>query len=90
MSLLSSRNFLFFAFFVKNARWVPRIKVNNFHIYYKKGECLYMKRLFKINLRVWKMIKENKILSMALIVFITFAGINSLLIYNFVQVLERI
>ena len=49
-----------------------------------------MKRLFKINLRVWKMIKENKILSMALIVFITFAGINSLLIYNFVQVLERI
>ena len=49
-----------------------------------------MKRLVEINLRVWKMMKENKILSIASIVFVTFAGINSLLIYNFVQVLERI
>lgn len=49
-----------------------------------------MKRLFEINSKVWKIMKENKILSTALIVFIAFAGINSLLIYNFVQVLEKI
>ena len=49
-----------------------------------------MKRLFEMNLKIWKTMKENKILSMALIIFITFAGINSLLIYNFVQVLEKI
>lgn len=49
-----------------------------------------MKKLIRMNLRLWKMMRENKIFSMALAVFITFAGINSLLIYNFVQVLEKI
>ena len=43
-----------------------------------------MKRLFDFNLKVWRKIKENKLLTMALGVF------NSLLIYNFVQVLNRI
>lgn len=49
-----------------------------------------MKRLFNFNAKLWKLVKENKILSMALIVFITFSIINSLLVYNFVQVLSRI
>lgn len=49
-----------------------------------------MKKIFRVNSKIWKIMKENKILSMALTVFITFAGINSLLIYNFVQVLEKI
>lgn len=47
-----------------------------------------MKRLFDFNLKIWRMIKENKILSLALIVFVTFSIINTLLIYNFVQVLH--
>lgn len=49
-----------------------------------------MKRLFDFNLKVWKKMKENKLLSMALGVFLMFSVINSLLIYNFVQVLTRI
>lgn len=49
-----------------------------------------MKRLFDFNLKVWRKIKENKLLTMALGVFVTFSIINSLLIYNFVQVLNRI
>ncbi len=49
-----------------------------------------MKRLFDFNLRIWKKIKENKLLSMALGVFVTFSVINSLLIYNFVQVLKLV
>ena len=49
-----------------------------------------MKRLFDFNARLWKMVKENKILSMALVVFVTFSVINSILVYNFVQVLYRI
>lgn len=49
-----------------------------------------MKRLFDFNLRVWKKMKENKLLSMALGVFVAFSVVNGLLIYNFVQVLTRI
>ncbi|MCI8832781.1 MAG: hypothetical protein HFJ19_01020 [Clostridia bacterium] len=49
-----------------------------------------MKRLFDFNLRVWKKMKENKLLSVALGVFVTFSIINSLLIYNFVQVLKLV
>lgn len=49
-----------------------------------------MKRLFDFNLKVWRKMKENKLLTMALGVFVTFSIINSLLIYNFVQVLTRI
>ena len=49
-----------------------------------------MKRLFDFNLRVWKKMKENKLLSVALGVFLTFSIINSLLIYNFVQVLKLV
>ncbi len=49
-----------------------------------------MKRFFKLNLKLWKIMKENMILSTAIIIFITFAFLNSLLIYNFVQVLQLI
>lgn len=49
-----------------------------------------MKRLFDFNLRVWKKMKENKLLSMALGVFVAFSVVNSLLIYNFVQVLKLV
>ena len=48
-----------------------------------------MKRLFDFNLKIWKKMKENKLLSMALGIFVTFSVINSLLISNFVQVLTR-
>ena len=47
-----------------------------------------MKRLFDFNLKVWRKMKQNKLLTVALGVFV--AIINSLLIYNFVQVLNRI
>lgn len=49
-----------------------------------------MKRLFDFNFKLWKIIKEHKILSMALMVFIAFSIINTVLIYNFVQVLQYI
>ncbi len=49
-----------------------------------------MKKLFDFNLKVWKKIKENKLLTMALGIFVTFSVINSLLIYNFVQVLKLV
>ena len=49
-----------------------------------------MKRLFDFNLGIWKKMKENKILSIALAVFVTFTMVNSLLIYNFVQVLQLV
>ena len=49
-----------------------------------------MKRLFDFNVKLWRKMKENKILSLALIVFMTFSIINTLLIYNFVQVLQTI
>lgn len=49
-----------------------------------------MKRLFNFNVKLWRKMKENKILSLALIVFMTFSIINTLLIYNFVQVLRTI
>ena len=49
-----------------------------------------MKRLFDFNVKMWRIIKENKILSLALIIFITFSIINSLLVYNFVQVLQNL
>lgn len=48
-----------------------------------------MKRLFDFNFKLWKIIKENKVLSIALTVFFTFSIINSLLVYNFVQALEH-
>ncbi len=49
-----------------------------------------MKRLFDFNVKLWRRMKENKILSLAIIVFMTFSIINTLLIYNFVQVLQSI
>ena len=49
-----------------------------------------MRKLFNFNVKLWKLIKQNKILSTALIVFLMFSAINSLLIYNFVQVLQII
>lgn len=48
-----------------------------------------MKKLFDFNAKLLKMMRENKILSTALIVFIMFSVINSVLVYNFVQVLAR-
>ena len=49
-----------------------------------------MKRLFDFNVKLWRIVKQNKILSIALIVFITFSIINTLLVYNFVQILQKI
>ncbi len=49
-----------------------------------------MKRLFDFNVRLWRRMKKNKVLSLALIVFMTFSIINTLLICNFVQVLQSI
>lgn len=49
-----------------------------------------MKRLFDFNLKVWRKMKQNKLLTVALGIFVAFSIINSLLIYNFVQVLTRI
>jgi hypothetical protein len=39
--------------------------------------------------KVLRFMKENKVVSIASIVFVTFSGINIFLIYNFVQVLEK-
>ena len=44
----------------------------------------------KYGKEIWKFIKNNKILSIAGVVFITFSGINILLIYTFIQVLGTI
>ena len=65
------------------------IKSNNPSYILKRG-VIYMKRLFDFNLKVWRKMKQNKLLTVALGVFVAFSIINSLLIYNFVQVLNRI
>ena len=44
----------------------------------------------KLGRKIWEFVKNNKILSIASIVFVTFSGINILLIYTFVQVLGTI
>ena len=44
----------------------------------------------KIRKKILNFIKQNKILTIASIVFIIASGVNTYLIYNFVQVLENI
>lgn len=51
-----------------------------------------MKKVMNLKLgkRLWKVMKENKILSIASIVFLSFLCIDLILVYNFVQVLKTI
>ena len=51
-----------------------------------------MKKILKLKFgkRILNLIKQNKILTISLIVFIIFSGINTFLIYRFVQVLITI
>lgn len=49
-----------------------------------------MRKIFDFNVKLLEKMKKNKILSIALIMFFTFSIINTLLIYNFVQVLQNI
>ena len=51
-----------------------------------------MKKLLKLKFgrKAINVMKKNKILTFASILFITFSGINLFLVYAFVQVLEKI